>query len=150
MKKIFFDLDNTLCKTENSDYKNSTPIYERIQYLNSLKEQGNHISIWTARGSTSGIDYKELTLKQLNDWHINYNELIMKKPNYDIYIDDKSFNVDTFLPIITNAKTKKLESEIVKKGWGKEIIFVNNESPDFYRCYTFKIITGNLLCKITS
>ena len=89
MKKIFFDLDNTLCKTENSDYKNSTPIYERIQYLNSLKEQGNHISIWTARGSTSGIDYKELTLKQLNDWHINYNELIMKKPNYDIYIDDK-------------------------------------------------------------
>ena len=127
MKKIFFDLDNTLCKTENSDYKNSTPIYERIQYLNSLKEQGNHISIWTARGSTSGIDYKELTLKQLNDWHINYNELIMKKPNYDIYIDDKSFNVDTFLPIITNAKTKKLESEIVKKGWGKEIIFVNND-----------------------
>ena len=88
----FIDLDNTLCITKNSDYKNSTPIIERIRYVNELKKNGNKVTIWTARGATSGIDHQELTLKQLNEWGIDYDNLLMGKPNYDIYIDDKSFN----------------------------------------------------------
>ena len=32
------------------------------------------------------------------------DELLMGKPDYDIYIDDKSFNVDTYWPIITHSK----------------------------------------------
>jgi mannose-6-phosphate isomerase-like protein (cupin superfamily) len=94
-----------------------------------LKNDGNYIVIWTARGSKSGKDWKALTLKQLADWNVMYDELLMGKPNYDIYIDDKSFNVNTFWPVptIKDEKSKKLKSEIVPKGWGKEIIFVNNE-----------------------
>jgi hypothetical protein len=128
MSKYFIDLDNTLCKTENSDYKNSTPIVERIQYVNNLKLNGNHITIWTARGATSGIDHKELTIQQLKEWNVQYDDILMGKPNYDVYIDDKSFNVETFWPIPkeNDKKSKKLISEIVPKGWGKEIIFVNN------------------------
>ena len=49
MMKIFVDLDNTLCITEGDDYSTSTPILERIAYFNALKEQGHHITIWTAR-----------------------------------------------------------------------------------------------------
>jgi mannose-6-phosphate isomerase-like protein (cupin superfamily) len=130
-KKIFVDLDNTLCNTTNGDYLNSTPIKERVDFLNNLKEQGNIITIWTARGSRSGIDYSEITKKQLDEWGVKYDDILMKKPDYDIYYDDKSFNIDTVLPVPKNDEsskiTKKMPTEIVKKGWGKEIIFVNND-----------------------
>lgn len=128
-KKYFIDLDNTLCTTEGNNYADSKPILERIRYVNELKNNGNNITIWTARGSTTGIDYTELTKQQLDTWNIKYDELLMKKPSYDVYIDDKSFNVDTVWPVPTNNndKTKKLPVEIVPKGWGKEIIFVNND-----------------------
>jgi len=127
--KYYIDLDNTLCLTQNSDYYNSTPIDERIQYVSELKKTGNHVTIWTARGSASGIDYKELTLKQLKEWDVQYDNLLMGKPDYDVYIDDKSFNVDSHWPIPTKhtVNSKKLPVEIVTKGWGKEIIFVNND-----------------------
>jgi quercetin dioxygenase-like cupin family protein len=128
-KKIFIDLDNTLCITQNGDYNTSIPIKERIDFVNSLKDAGNHITIWTARGSRSGIDYEELTKTQLSIWNINYDQLLMKKPDYDIYYDDKSFNIDSILPIKNpdNEISKKVLPEIVVKGWGKEIIFVNND-----------------------
>jgi quercetin dioxygenase-like cupin family protein len=137
MKRYFIDLDNTLCKTKNSDYINSSPITERIQHVNELKSSGNHITIWTARGATSGINHSELTKKQLIEWGVNYDELLTGKPNYDIYIDDKSFNVDSFWPLPKegDTKSKKLQSEIVPKGWGQEIIFVNN--PEY---------CGKILC----
>ena len=124
---IFIDLDNTLCSTKESDYKNSTPIIDRIAKINKLKENGNKITIWTARGQRSGIDYTELTKKQLLEWGIQYDELLMGKPSYDLYIDDKSFNVDKYWKIPSKSiKSKKLRSKIVQKGWGKEIWFVNN------------------------
>jgi quercetin dioxygenase-like cupin family protein len=122
--KYFIDLDNTLCKTINGDYNNSEPIVERIIKVNKLKEEGHTVVIWTARGSKSGIDYSELTVKQLTEWNIRYDELLLGKPDYDVYIDDKSFNVDTLWPL---PNSKKQTTTIVEKGWGKEIIFVNND-----------------------
>ena len=129
-KNIFIDLDNTLCFTSGNDYTNSKPIEERIRYINKLKDEGNSITIWTARGATTGIDHRDLTIKQLDEWGVKYDNLLTKKPSYDIYIDDKSFNVNTYWPVPNKegpAKTKKLPVEIVPKGWGKEIIFVNND-----------------------
>lgn len=128
-KNIYVDLDNTLCVTENGDYLNSKPIPERISYFNMMRENGNLITIWTARGSKSGKNYEELTKTQLSEWNIQYDNLLFKKPDYDVYYDDKSFNIDVFLPIHKeNEKVKQIEeAEIVKKGWGKEIIFANND-----------------------
>jgi len=128
-KNYYIDLDNTLCRTIETDYENSTPILERIEYVNSLKNDGNNITIWTARGSKSGINYEELTKSQLEKWNIKYDKLLLGKPPYDIYLDDKSFNIDSFWPVPPNTETKskKLVPEIVPKGWGKEIIFVNND-----------------------
>ena len=114
MTRYFIDLDNTLCMTVGNNYEQSTPIKERVGYVNDLKQQGNHITIWTARGATSGIDHSELTKLQLKEWNVNYDELLLNKPNYDIYIDDKSFNVDTFwrIPKENDNKSKKLKTEI--------------------------------------
>lgn len=125
--KIYVDFDNTLCKTVDKNYEKSIPILERIAYFNSLKDQGNSITIWTARGSLSGIDYYELTKKQLISWGVKYDELLLGKPPYDIYYDDKSYNIDNFIPLKDETVSRKEKPEIVPKGWGKEIIFVNND-----------------------
>jgi mannose-6-phosphate isomerase-like protein (cupin superfamily) len=130
MTRYFIDLDNTLCYTENGDYKKSTPIQERIVFVNDLKLAGNHITIWTARGSKSKVDYRELTVLQLKEWGVQYDDLLLGKPDYDVYLDDKSFNIDAFYPVPSasslRSETKKQTREIVEKGWGKEIIFANN------------------------
>ena len=129
MTKYYIDLDNTLCYTINKDYKNATPIQQRINYVNQLKIEGHKIVVWTARGSASGVNYRQLTEEQLQKWNVQYDELLLGKPDYDIYIDDKSFNVDSYWPVPStkDTKSKKLPVEIVPKGWGKEIIFVNND-----------------------
>ena len=112
--KYFIDLDNTICYTTNGNYNESIPIIERIKYVNKLKEDGNHITIWTARGGNTNIDYSDLTKKQLNEWNIQYDELLMNKPNYDIYIDDKSFNVDTYwrIPKLDDIEEHKISIRI--------------------------------------
>jgi hypothetical protein len=94
--KIYVDIDGTICFTNGSDYPNSSPFHTRIDKINSLYEQGHHIVYWTARGGNSGIDWTELTTKQLNEWGCKYHELLMNKPSYDLYIDDKSINSEEY------------------------------------------------------
>ncbi len=91
-----FDLDNTLCVSESDDYEKSTPIVERIMSVNSLFHSGNHIIISTARGSLSGLDLSQFTMRQLKEWGVNYHELWFQKPYADFYIDDKAINDKDF------------------------------------------------------
>lgn len=85
-----FDLDETLCRTNSTDYANSTVIQERIKFVNELYDSGNHIKIFTARGSETGIDWSSITKQQLSEWGLSYHELIFGKPAADFYIDDKA------------------------------------------------------------
>lgn len=94
--KYIVDIDNTICKTENSDYLNSVPYPDRISKINRLYEEGNQITYWTARGGSSGIDWTDLTRKQLKDWGCKYDELKMFKPSYDFWIDDKAINSEDY------------------------------------------------------
>lgn len=88
-----FDLDNTLCATSSSkNYSESIPFLNVIKQVNNLKKEGHYIKIFTARGSGSGIDWHDLTKQQLLDWGVEYDELILGKPSYDICIDDKSIS----------------------------------------------------------
>ena len=87
--RYIIDIDGTICNTSASDYKHSKPYWDRIEYINKLFDEGNEIIYWTARGGTTGLDWSELTEKQLNDWGCKYNELWMNKPVYDVWIDDK-------------------------------------------------------------
>lgn len=88
----YIDIDNTICKTQNSDYPNSLPILSRIQKINELYQQGHRIIYWTARGSNSGKDWTQLTHKQLDNWGCLRHGVVFNKPAYDYYIDDKSIN----------------------------------------------------------
>jgi capsule biosynthesis phosphatase len=99
-----FDLDNTLCKTESSDYKNSVPFVDRIKIVNKLYDEGHIIIIHTARGMGSTENnqikaikkYYSLTETQLSLWGIKYHNLILGKPSGDFYIDDKGINHNDF------------------------------------------------------
>jgi len=92
----YIDIDNTICLTENSDYDNSSPLYDRIRAINNLYDQGHKIVYWTARGSKSGKDWSELTKNQLDFWGCRRHNILFNKPHYDLYIDDKSINSESF------------------------------------------------------
>ena len=96
-KIIYVDIDDTICHYENErNYSLAKPILERIEKINSLFDEGNTIVYWTARGSTTGIDWTKLTTEQLNEWGAKYHKILLGKPHYDLYIDDKSINSETF------------------------------------------------------
>jgi hypothetical protein len=77
-------------------YDLSDPFPQRIDKINKLYDQGHTIIYWTARGSGSGINWTELTTKQLNDWGCKFHEVRLGKPSYDIWIDDKALNDGEF------------------------------------------------------
>lgn len=91
---IYIDIDETICHSPNKDYHSSIPIQENINKANKLYDEGNTIVYWTARGSSSGIDWTELTHKQLNSWGVKYHEVKLSKPSYDLFIDDKAMNTN--------------------------------------------------------
>lgn len=94
------DIDQTICVTPNIRgehlYNWAVPLGLRIDKINKLYDQGHTIIYWTARGSSSGIDWTELTTQQLNKWGCKYHEVRLGKPSYDIWIDDKAFRDTEF------------------------------------------------------
>ena len=94
---VYVDIDETICHTpEDRDYTKSIPIQERIEKINQLYNEGNTIVYWTARGTGSGKDWKKVTEEQFKKWGVKYHELKFKKPNYDLFIDDKNINSNHF------------------------------------------------------
>ena len=57
--KYCFDIDGTICTNTDGDYESATPIENRINLINDLYEKENEIILFTARGSTTNIDWKE-------------------------------------------------------------------------------------------
>lgn len=90
------DIDNTICHSPTNDYTKSTPYPDRIEKINELYDKGHYVIYWTARGGNTGIDWSEFTSNQLYNWGCVYHELRMKKPSYDVWIDDKAFNSEDF------------------------------------------------------
>ena len=94
MKKVYFDLDGTLCTQRNGDYENAEPLPDKIEFCNSLYND-NEITIYTARGTMTGIDWREVTEKQLEEWGVKYHTLsVGEKPAWDVYIGDRCYNIN--------------------------------------------------------
>ena len=100
MKKVFcFDLDGVICSTKNSNYSKSTPKKKNIIFINKLYDEGNIIKIFTARHMSKCKGNVQLVKKtglkktenQLKKWNVKYHQLIMGKPSYDLFIDDKAY-----------------------------------------------------------
>jgi len=94
---IYVDVDETVCQTpEDRDYSKASPIKKNIKKINDLYYNGHTIVYWTARGSTTGIDWTETTVNQLKKWGAKFHDVKLGKPHFDLYICDKSINSNTY------------------------------------------------------
>jgi len=98
------DLDNTICSTKSNNYSSSYPNDDMVTRINNLFDKGHYIKIFTARGMTTysgnvNLVYNNLfdfTSSQLKSWGVKYNELILGKPSFDFFIDDKNLSIENF------------------------------------------------------
>ncbi len=110
MKRLIFDLDDTLCTTQNGDYANAQPITEVIEKLKEYHRQGFTIVINTSRnmrtyqGNIGAINKN--TLPIIIDWlrrhDIPYHELYVGKPwcGFEgFYVDDKAIRPDELVKL---------------------------------------------------
>lgn len=102
MKRYCFDIDGTICSITDCKYDDALPFKDRIEYVNFLYDQGNHITYFTARGMRTlngdiekvNKTWYELTEIQLSLWGCKYHDLLLGKPSADYYIDDKGISND--------------------------------------------------------
>lgn len=110
MKRLIFDLDDTLCHTKDGDYKNVQPALEMIEKLRDYHRQGFTIVLNTSRnmrtfsGNVGQINKN--TLPIIIDWlerhNVPYDEIYVGKPwcGFEgFYIDDKAIRPDEFLKL---------------------------------------------------
>lgn len=110
MKRLIFDLDDTLCTTQNGDYANAQPITEVIEKLKDYHRQGFTIVINTSRnmrtfqGNIGAINKN--TLPIITEWldrhDIPYDELYVGKPwcGFEgFYVDDKAIRPDELVKL---------------------------------------------------
>lgn len=92
--KVCCDIDGVIAaKTQGNDYGKAYPMEDNIRILNVLYERGFHVILFTARGYQTGLDWQEVTKRQMKEWNVHYHELLFGKPDADIYIDDKMFGI---------------------------------------------------------
>lgn len=99
--KYVFDIDGVITiYNPKLDYDNSKPNFDNINVINDLYESGNKITLFTARGYRTGIDWREVTETQLKKWKVKYHELFFGKPDADFYIDDKFIDINKLKEIL--------------------------------------------------
>jgi len=123
MNTFVIDIDNTILTTPqlpdgSYDYVNSKPQNLVIQRIQELKESGNTIYLFTARGMRTFKgnvkQIKEAHEKLLTEWlkenNVPYDKLIWGKPWGEnvIYVDDRNISIQTFV----NANPEFYESII--------------------------------------
>jgi len=94
-----FDIDGTICSDTDGDYRHAVPFRETIAAVNRLFAEGHRIVLYTARGATTGMDWRKVTERQLRMWGVHYHVLYMGKPAADVYIDDKAVNAEDWRKI---------------------------------------------------
>lgn len=102
-KRIYaFDFDGTLVSL-SKEYKNAKPLKNRIKKVNKLFDEGNIIQIYTARGGTTGLDWRKLTEEQLKKFGIKYHFLVMNKLHYDLLVCDRATNSEVYFNDTDNS-----------------------------------------------
>lgn len=110
MKRLIFDLDDTICFTLDGDYENSTPNLPLIEKMREYHDSGFQIVISTSRnmrtydGNVGKINKN--TLPIITDWlnrhQVPYDEIYVAKPwcGFEgFYIDDKAVRPNEFVDL---------------------------------------------------
>ena len=134
MNKYCIDIDGTICNDAKGNYRSAKPYKERIARINKLYKDGHYIIYFTARGRTTGIDWSNFTKKQLREWGCKYHELLMGKPEANIFIDDKAMPFKDFFKnnkqaVVTGALGgigKAITEVLHENGYSVELIDLKN------------------------
>lgn len=96
--KIVVDIDQTLIYTNivRGEYVATGINNDLIDRLNNLSAEGHDIIVCTGRS----WKHYDATIRQLDNIHLSYDNLIMGKPPADYYIDDKGITAENFLELI--------------------------------------------------
>lgn len=87
-KVIVLDVDNTLCKTYNGNYKSSLPIIKVLDKLKEYSKMGYYIILYTSRnmrkynGNIGKLTANTLPIlvNWLDYWKVPYDEIRIGKP----------------------------------------------------------------------
>lgn len=98
-KRTFvFDIDGVVAHlSPDNNYSLAKPNVEVIDKINNLYDSGHYIVLFTARGSKTGKDWESITVQQMKDWQVKFNEIRFGKPFADYYIDDRMLSVHQLL-----------------------------------------------------
>lgn len=124
---FILDIDLTICKAINRDYKNAIPYSNVINKINHLYKNGHHIVLFTARGMLSNnndIHKINETVRPvlelwLNKHNVMYHELIMGKPFFSgetYYIGDEVLTISQFI----NGTEHEYKDFFIENNKGKE------------------------------
>ena len=122
MKRLVFDLDNTLTQEGSGDYHTVLPRQDMIQKLRTYKDSGFEIIIHTSRNmrtyknSVGKINANTLPviLTWLDKHQIPYDEIHVGKPwcgTEGFYIDDKSIRPSEFVKLTYEQIQALLDKE---------------------------------------
>lgn len=100
-KTFCFDIDGVIASlTPDNNYSNAKPLKKNIKTINKLYNMGGKILLFTARGTITGIDWRQTTERQMKEWGVKYHELRLGKPAADFYIDDKLIRIEQLNSIL--------------------------------------------------
>jgi uncharacterized HAD superfamily protein len=86
-KTVAIDIDGTICTEERTfERPLAKPLPGAIEALRMLKENGNTIILYTARG----WEQYKVTKAWLDQNEFVYDQIIMGKPIADVWIDDRA------------------------------------------------------------
>ena len=79
------DIDGTLCEENNEwwKYRFAVPIFENIEAINKLYQNGEKIVLYTARFEED----REVTTQWLKTHGVKYHRIIFDKFRADVYVD---------------------------------------------------------------
>ena len=99
-----FDLDGNSCSNTYGAYERAEPYPWAIERVNALARAGHRIIVFSARGSSTGIDWESTTREQLARWSVSYDELVLGKPTADVFVDDRALTAEAWrLGHVTNV-----------------------------------------------
>jgi CMP-N,N'-diacetyllegionaminic acid synthase len=92
---VCLDIDGVLATiVPENDYELAEPILPAIRLVNEIAARGHRVVLQTARGSKTGLDWRETTLRQLAEWGVHYDEMRFGKPAADFYVDDRMITME--------------------------------------------------------
>lgn len=120
-KTIICDVDDTLSVTTTHDWQNAEPIWQTVNKINKLYDEGWTIILVTARGQIScNGDFQKADKKYragmeswLKRYGVKYHMLSFQKYLAAYYVDDKSLTPEEF---------HELDIREIKTGWSGAIV----------------------------